>query len=104
MEIRELAERLDRGEVWEAEIRSLTPMTYVVSLALGDHKTVLQEAGTSKIFRNAIAAGNTLAEAGVKTAWLLHQSVDDELSGSSSWQAGSTRTPMRLTKDELPRR
>lgn len=104
MEIRELAERVERGEVWEAEIRSLTPMTYMVSLSLGDHRTVLKEDGASRIFRNAIAAGNTLAEAGLQSAWLLHHSVDDELSGSSNWQAGSTRTPMRLGREDLPRR
>lgn len=97
MDTKELSKRLERGEAWEAEVRSLTPMTYMVSLALGDHRTVLEDDGHSRIFRNAIAAGNALAEAGMQTAWLTHQSVDDELSGSATWQAGSTRTRMRLT-------
>lgn len=103
MEFSELESRLDRGEKWEAEIRSLSPMTYVVSLSLGDYRTVLQEDGSSRIFRNAIAAGDMLAEAGLEFAWLLHESVDDELSGSSSWRAGSTRTRMRLNRDDPPR-
>ncbi len=100
MDIEELGQRITDGETWEAEILSVTPMIYIVRL-LSDGRTVpLQEDGSNRVFRNVMDAGKALAASGLQAGYLVHESVDDEMSSGGAFGSSSTRTPIHFYGEE----
>lgn len=100
MDIDELGERITAGETWEAEILSVTPMIYIVRLLSGERTVPLQENGSNRVFRNIIEAGKALAASGLQAGYLVHESVDDEMTAGGAFGSSSTRTPIHFYGEE----
>ncbi len=102
MTLAELRERCARGNPPEAEIISVEGLVYIVRLDSERMLTATQEAGDTLRFRSAYAAARALRQAGIDSAWLVHQSPYDEMVGRQDEHLpGPAPLRTRITVTEL---